>query len=74
VLYHKGRAFVREGDWKLVNLEPPFDESAFELFNLAEDPGETTNLRDREPERFTAMLELWRTKREELGILIPDDL
>ncbi len=74
VLYHKGRAFVREGDWKLVNLEPPFDESAFELFNLADDPGETTNLRDREPARFTAMLELWRSKREELGILIPEDL
>jgi arylsulfatase A-like enzyme len=33
-LFHGGRAFVRRGPWKLVTLEPPFDEAAFELFNV----------------------------------------
>ncbi|MFQ5983739.1 MAG: arylsulfatase, partial [Woeseiaceae bacterium] len=29
VLYHRGRAFLRQGRWKISNLEPPFDESKF---------------------------------------------
>lgn len=43
------RAAVRQGDWKLVwtTLLPP----RLELFNVAEDPNETTNLADRHPER-----------------------
>jgi hypothetical protein len=27
VLYLEGRAVIRQGDWKLTNLDPPFDES-----------------------------------------------
>ncbi|NIW23272.1 MAG: sulfatase-like hydrolase/transferase [Gammaproteobacteria bacterium] len=73
VLYYEGRAFVRQDDWKLVNLNAPFDDSTFELYNLADDPGETTNLRDTEPERFAAMVRLWHAKRQELGILLPED-
>lgn len=73
VLMHAGRALVRQGDWKLVTLEGPFDESKFELFNVASDPGETTNLAPDHPDRFEAMLGLWRTERRELGIVLPGD-
>ena len=73
VFYHKGRAYIRQGDWKLVNLDPPFDESALELFDLANDPGETTDLSQQEPERVRALLDIWHTKRRELGILLPED-
>ncbi|MDH3509128.1 MAG: arylsulfatase, partial [Gammaproteobacteria bacterium] len=73
VLYYEGRAFIRQGDWKLVNLHPPFDETTYELFNLADDPGETTNLRNREPARFAALVELWHARRQELGILLPEN-
>jgi len=73
VFYLRGRAFIRQGDWKLTNLDPPFEESRLELFNLADDPGETTNLAARDPERFAAMVGLWHAKRQELGILLPED-
>ena len=73
-LSHRGRAFVRQGRWKIVNLEGPFDEADFELFDLERDPGETTDLADSERERFAEMMELWRTQREALGILLPGDL
>ncbi len=69
-----GRGYVREGNWKIVNIDTPFDESKFELFNLESDPGETTNLADQYPERYTRMLELWREKRMEYGIFLPSDL
>ena len=72
--YHAGHAFVRQGNWKIANLEPPFDESGFELFNLRDDPGETSNLADVEPEKFAEMIALWRVERKKLGIILPQDL
>lgn len=72
-LYHRGKAYVRKGDWKLVNLDGPFDESQFELFNLKTDPGETTNLAAAEPEKFAELLETWTVQLRELGITLPDE-
>jgi arylsulfatase len=74
VLSHWGRALVRRGDWKMSTLEPPFDESKFELFNIAEDPGETRNLRQSEPEKYGELLDAWRQRRREYGIVLPQDL
>jgi arylsulfatase len=73
-LYHGGRAFVRKGRWKLVTLEPPFDESGFELFDIEKDPGETVNLAGSEPEKYAEMIALWRAERKKLGIVLPGDL
>ena len=73
-LYHRGHALIRQGQWKLVTLEPPFDESKFELFNLKDDPGETVNLATKKADRYSAMIDLWRRKRMELGIILPQDL
>jgi len=76
------RAYLRQGRWKISNLVEPidwdtgadvlFDESTFELFDVIADPGETTNLAEREPERFAEMLRLWRERRAALGILLTD--
>src|SRR5262245_22996450 len=43
------RGALRQGDWKLVwrSLLPP----KIELFNLADDPNETSNLADKHPEK-----------------------
>ncbi len=73
-LYHSGRAFLRQGGWKISTLEPPFDESKFELFDVVADPGETKNLAEDEPEIMTRMIGLWRKERKKLGILLPEDL
>ena len=73
-LYHGGRALVRKGKWKLVNLESPFDESGFELFNIEEDHGEMVDLAGVEKEKMSDMLALWRSERRKLGIVLPGDL
>ena len=44
-------AAVREGDWKLIRVEG----SEPMLFNLADDPSETTNLASGYPQRVAAM-------------------
>lgn len=73
-LYHAGRAYLRKGDWKISNLEPPFDEDDFELFNLATDPGETENLAGSHADKYEELVNTWRDKRRALGIILPQDL
>lgn len=47
------RAAVRQGDWKLVwRITLP---SEVELFNLAEDPGEKTNLASKNPQKVAEL-------------------
>ena len=46
------RVAMRVGDWKIVGH---VDLTSFLLFNLADDPNETTDLSAREPERFREM-------------------
>ena len=45
-----GRQAVRKGDWKLVHLNVRSDDSVYELYNLADDPGETLDLSGQYPE------------------------
>ncbi|MBO6536756.1 MAG: sulfatase-like hydrolase/transferase [Balneolaceae bacterium] len=57
-------AAVRHGNWKLIRL----DDYGYVLYDLATDPYETTNLKNREPERFESMkiaLENWESKTVE---------
>jgi len=72
--YHAGHAFVRQGNWKIANLEPPFDESEFALFDLGDDPAESNDLAEAEPDKLAEMIDLWRLERKKLGIILPQDL
>ena len=74
VFSHAQRSFIRQGDWKLLSLAMPFDEQNFELFNLADDPGETTDLSAQNSGKRQQLLELWRDHRRRLGIILPQDL
>ena len=51
---------IRDGDWKLIEY---FEDGEVELFNLAQDGGETRDLSSEDPERVAALqsrLEAWR--------------
>lgn len=54
---------IREADWKLV--KGPTSED-WELYNLADDIGEQTNLAAHEPERVRALQSAWAAWDEEL--------
>jgi arylsulfatase A-like enzyme len=45
-------AAIREGDWKLIEY---FEDKPVELFNLAEDIGEQTNLAEEHPEKVAQL-------------------
>jgi arylsulfatase len=73
-LAYNQRAYVRQGDWKLMTLEQPFDERDFALYDLARDPGEVHDLSTQFPARRDALLQLWRQERLRFGITLPEDL
>lgn len=75
-----GHRAVRKGDWKLLWLtsEPgelgqrPVDATdAWQLFNLASDPGETHNLADSEPEKLAELQAIWDQFVNENGVILP---
>ena len=61
-----GRLALLEGDWKMIILNAKTEEIV-ELYNLADDLGETNNLIDQEAEKAKEMydkLKLIRTESE----------
>ncbi len=55
---------VRDGDWKAVRLNAQTSpDSAVQLFNLATDPNETTNVVDQHPDIARHLCELMATMR-----------
>ncbi len=60
LFWRMGQRFaVRAGDWKLVRDGGPRQSGAWQLFNLAEDAGEKTDLAAREPARVEALVKTW---------------
>lgn len=80
--HHRTRYFtvLREDDWKLIyHYFPDTNEAAnlngshYELFNLAEDPYETDNRADREPEHLARMVSAMIDQLEAEHALYPVD-
>jgi len=69
-----GNRMIRQGDWKLNHiLRTAGGSGEWELFNLGNDPSESTDLSKREPERTKAMLALWDRYAQENGVILTDD-
>lgn len=74
-VYHhdKPASVIRKGDWKLIHYL--HDDSRW-LYNLADDIGETTNLREKYPGKSAELYELldqWRKEvKAELPVPNPD--
>jgi arylsulfatase A len=59
---------IREGDWKLVEQ---FEDGSVELFNLAADPSETTNLAAEQTARVDDLRQKLQTWRLRTGAQMP---
>ena len=59
---------IREGDWKLVEH---FEDGSVELFNLAQDVGETKNLASAEPARADDLRRKLQAWRASVGARMP---
>ena len=61
-----GRNF---GDVITPEILDKLDAESWELYNVAEDPAETTNLADSERTRLTAMIGMWYTEAGKYNVL-----
>ncbi len=62
---HEGNKAARVGDWKWVNIYP---EGTDELYNLAEDQVEQTNLAASNPEKLQEMKQRWQQWADRVGV------
>lgn len=65
-----GRCAIRQGNWKITYIEPPFGKGDFELYNLEQDPTESTDLSGLLPEKYREMLSHWKNYVEENGVIL----
>lgn len=64
-----GRAAIRKGNWKADFIPFPKGISAWQLYDLSVDPGETNDLAQQEPDVLKELLELWEQYCEETGVV-----
>ncbi|MBN2508301.1 MAG: arylsulfatase [Verrucomicrobia bacterium] len=61
--HHANNRALRAGDWKIVSAHDAGD--AWELYNLARDRGETTNLAASEADRVRSMAARWQALEDQ---------
>jgi arylsulfatase len=67
-----GMDAYRRGPWKVLRLPPPFGNGDWQLYNLAEDPGEVRDVAAEHPD-LVAELELgWTAYAEANGVIHPE--
>lgn len=57
---NRRRVALRHGDWKIVRQD---GQDEFELFNLADDPSETTDLAATKPEKLAELVALFAAEK-----------
>ncbi len=60
---------LHNGDWKITWVWTPAGEAAWQLYDLSTDPGETTDLAERHPDRLRMMIEQWDSYARETGAM-----
>jgi len=70
-LFNK-RAY-RSGDWKIVHMHAPWGPDEWQLFNLASDPGETTDLSEKHPEILAELASKWDAYSQNNGIILGNE-
>ena len=67
-----GNRAIRQGDWKISWLHQPIGTWDWQLFNLAQDPGEQHDLSGKFPEKTKALVALWDEYVKMNGVIIGD--
>ncbi|MDH3271553.1 MAG: arylsulfatase [Gemmatimonadota bacterium] len=70
-LSHRMHAYARLGDWKIVSSDQYNGIGTFQLFDLSTDPGETTDVSARFPEKRAELLDSLDAFRARVGVIIP---
>ncbi|KAJ3536746.1 hypothetical protein NM208_g6593 [Fusarium decemcellulare] len=64
-----GRRAIRQGPWKAIYIPWPFGPEKWQLFNVLDDPGETKDLGDTDPEKLKTMIGHYEAYCRENGVI-----
>ena len=64
-----GRRGLRRGNWKIVQLPPPEGNGQWQLYDLANDPGEIADLSATHCEKLSELIALWEIYVKETGVI-----
>ena len=64
-----GQAALYKGQYKLVRNIAPHGDGTWRVFDIIDDPGETTDLAPEHPELLAEMMHAYRVYANEVGIL-----
>ncbi|MBL8537412.1 MAG: arylsulfatase [Hyphomonadaceae bacterium] len=64
-----GHSALYRGDYKLVRTPRPLGDGAWRLYNIATDPGETTDLATQMPDIAASMLADYQAYADRVGVL-----
>lgn len=62
---------IRQGSWKALYMTAPRGKNRWELYNLAQDPGEINDLAEKEPAILERLVQHWETYYAETGMFDP---
>lgn len=69
-----GKYFVRKGDWKIVHMPSPYGIGDWQLYNIKEDIGETTDLAKTQPGQLKNLVSLWDEYAKTNGVILPNSV
>jgi len=62
--------WMRQGDFKAVSVAPPYGPGKWQLYNVADDPGETRDLAKKQPDKLKKLQAAWDRYAKEVGVVL----
>jgi arylsulfatase len=67
-----GKRSVRRGNWKLTHMPEPYGNNDWQLFDLARDIGEATDISAENPDVKREFVAEWQKYATENKVILPD--
>lgn len=64
-----GNTALYKGDYKITRSMPPVGNAQWQLFNMRDDPGETQDLSEAEPEKLAELIAAYDSYATRVGVL-----
>jgi len=61
--------WMRQGDFKAVSVAPPYGTGIWHLYNVNDDPGETRDLAEEQPEMLKKLQTAWYSYAKDVGVV-----
>ena len=65
--------WVRKGNYKAVKVVAPYGNNVWELYNVENDPGETTDIAVKMPELLEELILEWEKYSNKVGVILNEN-